>query len=270
MDLSSFKCPVCNDYTSDKLDSLRIHCQKKHNLPTKKLYALLFLPEGKEPTCACGCGETTKFLTLQKGFSEYILGHASRVHNNWGHNKIAQEKSLKKRRDEGLWSRDPWNRGKTKENDPEFAKIVERSYNSPKEVLRKSQLMKDQWTSGAITPLTGSAHSQWRGGTSALQPLVRSHLYSRWTYPKLKEGGFKCAHCGSTSDLEVHHSGERFATILHKAVELFGEPGESFQVKSQISEWVTNYHIEQNIPGTPLCIPCHDSLHVAEGCPLEV
>ena len=263
MDLSTFRCPECGEYESDKLDSLRIHCQKRHNLPSIELYKKLFL-NGKEPTCECGCGQVPRFHSLQVGYMKFIRGHASRLHNNWGHNEEARAKSLKKRRDEGLWSKDPWNRGKTKENDPEFAKIAEQAYGTKEFKENRSRYMAQQWKDGNLYPLTGSAHSQWRGGTSALQPLVRSHLYSRWTYPKLKEGGFKCARCGSTSDLEVHHSGERFATILHKAVELFGEPGESFQVKSQISEWVTDYHVEQNIPGTPLCISCHDSLHAAE------
>jgi len=264
MDLSSFNCPECGQYETTKLDSLRIHCQKKHSLPTRKLYALLFLPEGKEPTCACGCGEPTKFLTLQKGFSEYVLGHAARVNNNWGHNLVAREKSLKKRRDEGLWSRDPWNRGKTKENDPEFAKIAERAYNSKKEKIRKSSMMKSHWENGVISPLTGSAHSQWKGGTSALQPLVRSHLHSVWVYPKLKASGFRCTVCGSTDSLEVHHDGERFASILFKAVQELGEPGESFEKKHLIAEWVANYHIEKNISGVVLCDGCHDVEHGSE------
>ena len=261
MDLSTFRCPECGEYESDKLDSLRIHCQKRHNLPSIDLYKKLFL-NGKEPTCECGCGQVPRFHSLQVGYMKFIRGHASRIHNNWGHNEEAREKSLKKRRDEGLWSKDPWNRGKTKEDDIRVADIGKKIQERHGE--RYSTLMRDNRLSGVIPSLTGSAHPHWRGGTSALAPLVRSHLYSRWTFPKLKEGGFKCARCGSTSDLEVHHSGERFATILHKAVELFGEPGESFQVKSQISEWVTDYHVEQNIPGTPLCIPCHDSLHAAE------
>jgi hypothetical protein len=49
------------------LDSLRIHCQKKHDIPTIELYAALFLSDGKKPTCACVRGETPKFWTLQKG-----------------------------------------------------------------------------------------------------------------------------------------------------------------------------------------------------------
>jgi len=264
MDLSTFTCPECGQYETTKLDSLRIHCQKKHNLPTRKLYALLFLSGGKEPTCACGCGEPTNFLTLQKGFSEYVLGHAARVNNNWGHNLKALEKSLKKRRDEGLWSRDPWNRGKTKENDPEFAKIAEKACNSNKEKLRKSIKMKNQWVEGDIQPLAGSAHSQWKGGTSALQPLVRSHLHREWTYPKLKASGFKCTKCGSTKDLEVHHDGERFASILYKAILELGEPGDDFEKKSLMAEWVTDYHIEKNISGVVLCVGCHDGEHGSE------
>ena len=166
MDLLSFKCPECGQYETTKLDSLRIHCQKKHSLPTRKLYALLFLSEGKEPTCACGCGEPTKFLTLQRGYSEYVLGHSARVHNNWGHNKIAQEKSLKKRLDEGLWSRDPWNRGKTKENDPAFAKIAEKAYGSPAFREARSRNMTQNRLLKIVPNLTGSSHPNWKGGTS--------------------------------------------------------------------------------------------------------
>ncbi len=221
----------------------------------------MFLPDGKEPTCACGCGEPTNFISLQKGFSTYILGHASSVNNNWGHNKIAQEKSLKKRRDEGLWSKNPWNRGRTKESDPEFAKIAEIAYNSPVEKNRRSILMKSQWDNKTIQPMTGSSHSQWKGGTSALQPLVRSHLHRIWVYPKLREGGFKCSKCESTKDLEVHHDGERFASILYKAILELGEPGDDFEKKSLIAEWVTNYHVDNGVSGVVLCEECHDEEH---------
>lgn len=261
MDLSLFKCPECDQYETSKLDSLRIHCQKRHDMSTRQLYASLFLPEGKEPTCACGCGEPTKFLTLQKGFSEYVLGHASRVNNNWGHNKEARQKSLKKRRDEGLWNKDPWNRGKTKENDLEFAAIAEKAYGSAEFRQKRSKIMTHQWSNGILTIASGSSHSQWKGGTSALQPLVRSRLHHAWVYPKLKESGFNCTKCGSASSLEVHHNEERFASILHKAIVELGEPGDDFEKKSLIAEWVTDYHISKNISGVVLCDGCHDREH---------
>jgi hypothetical protein len=260
MDLSSFRCPEC-DYTVTKLDSLRIHAQQRHSLPTRKLYAHLFLPDGQEPTCACGCGEPTKFITLQKGFCEYVRGHASRVHNNWGHNEAARAKSLQKRRDEGLWSKNPWNRGKNKESDSEFAKIVEKAYNTETEKFRRSELMKCQWKDGIIHSLTGSSHPMWHGGTSALQPLVRSHIFNSWAYPKLKAAGFKCSACSATDELEVHHDGERFAVILYKAIQHLGEPGDSFEKKSLIAEWVSDYHSTHSVSGRVLCSSCHDAEH---------
>lgn len=264
MDPSSFKCPSCSDFETTNLNSLRIHCQKKHALSTRVLYALLFLPGGKEPTCGCGCGEPTKFITLQDGFSKYVLGHAARVNNNWGHNKDAREKSLKKRRDEGLWSKNPWNRGKTKENDEEFAKIAERAYGSKEFREARSRDMTRNRLNKTVPDLKGHSHPQWKGGTSALQPLVRSHLHRAWVYPKLKESGFKCRGCESARDLEVHHDGERFAFILQKAIQALGEPGDDFEKKSLIAEWVTDYHINNGVSGTVLCEDCHNKEHAAE------
>lgn len=264
MDLTTFKCPHCDAYEASNLDSIRIHCQKRHSLPARQLYVLLFLPDGKEPTCACGCGEQTKFISLQKGFSEYVLGHSSRVKNNWGHNKEALNKSLKKRRDEGLWNRDPWNRGKTKENDPEFAKIAEKAYGNEDFKKRRSEIMSQNRLNKTVPDLKGSAHPNWRGGTSALQPLVRSHIHNVWVYPKLKASGFRCSTCSSTSDLVVHHDQERFAAILHRAVEALGEPGESFQKKSLIAEWVANYHVDRDVSGVVLCHQCHEDVHRSE------
>jgi hypothetical protein len=51
---------------------------------------------------------------------------------------------------------------------------------------------------------------------------------------------------------------------LYKAILELGEPGDDFEKKSLMAEWVTDYHVERNIPGIPLCIPCHDSLHAVE------
>ena len=161
--------------------------------------------------------------------------------------------------DEGLWSRDPWNRGKTKESDERVANIGKKI--KEKHGERYSLLMRANRLSGILPSLTGSAHPGWKGGTSALQPLVRSHLHREWTYPKLKASGFKCDKCGSTKELEVHHDGERFANILHRAILELGEPGDDFEKKSLISEWVTDYHIEKNISGIVLCEDCHATEH---------
>lgn len=259
------KCPTCQqDFKS--YTAVSLHYRNKHGSSSDLFETMRqkYVAErlgGVVPTCECGCGKTTKYGGYEQGYSKFAPGHQARVNNNWGNNETARAKSLEKRRAEGLWSKDPWNRGKTKESDPEFARIVERAYNSPKEKARKSLKMKEQWEEQNIVPLTGSSHPQWKGGTSALQPLVRSHLYSRWTYPKLVASGFKCARCGSAADLEVHHDGERFASILHRAVETLGEPGDSFEKKALIAEWVASYHVDAQVSGAVLCEPCHEAAH---------
>lgn len=253
------KCPNCESQY-DKLISLSVHYRKVHNGTAKQLRIDLF-HEGKDPTCACGCGLPTKFMSVEKGFVEYVWGHAAKVKNNWGHNEAARSKSLKKRRDEGLWNKNPWNRGKTKENDPEFAKIAEKAYGTEKFKSDRSKTMKTSWQSGAIVPLTGPSHSQWKGGVSELGAMCRSRLYREWSFPKMAAAGFKCTACGASGNLEVHHDAERFAAILQKGIETLGEPGDDFDRKACFVDWVLWYHTTYNISGKVLCSPCHDAAH---------
>lgn len=122
-------------------------------------------------------------------------------------------------------------------------------------------IMRDNRLSDVIPTLSGSAHSQWRGGTSALGPLCRSKIYRTWAFPKLQAAGFKCSRCDITRDLEVHHDGERFAEIMHKGIETLGEPGDDWDRKECFAEWVSWYHTENDVSGKVLCSLCHDAIH---------
>jgi hypothetical protein len=141
-----FKCPKC-DYETNNLNSLRIHTAKRHALSSEELYLAVISSDGVRPTCKCGCGEPTKFITLQKGYSEFILGHAARVNNNWGHNQAAFEKSLETRRK--MWESGEikgWCAGLTKD-DPRVAAIIEKM-NTPERAKKIS------------TSLTGKSKSE--------------------------------------------------------------------------------------------------------------
>jgi hypothetical protein len=261
MDQISFKCPSCNDYTSDNLDSLRVHCQKRHRIDARSLYMSLFIPGGKEPTCACGCGGSTKFMTLQKGFSVYIRGHSARVKNNWGNNKSALEKSLETRRREGRWSRDPWNRGKNSENDADFAAICERAYRSAEFREMSSQRMKNQWKEGNLIPLRGSLHSQWKGGTSTIGSLCHgsTRLYKLWKLPALQRSGFRCERCDLSESLHVHHSEIRMSEII----QICAPDTEAITWEEQAAwvERVIDWHVEHVPPAEVLCQRCHNDEH---------
>lgn len=70
---------------------------------------------GIRPKCKCGCGEYTE-IRYDGGvhFADYIRGHHSRVHNNWGHNEQAKLHSAEtRRRQYKNGERMQWNKGKS-------------------------------------------------------------------------------------------------------------------------------------------------------------
>jgi very-short-patch-repair endonuclease len=89
--MSNFKCKICEkEYNS--INGLRSHNVQKHNINAEQTYVDYVLT-GVEPKCKCGCGLKTNFLSIEKGFVDYIRGHAARINNNWGHNPEAIKKS---------------------------------------------------------------------------------------------------------------------------------------------------------------------------------
>lgn len=254
-------CPKC-PYQTDNLNSLRVHTAKQHSLSSEDLY-LSVLADGGRPTCKCGCGQSTKFISLQKGYSEFILGHAARINNNWGHNKMAQEKSLKKRRDEGLWSRNPWNRGLTKETDERLIRAGETM--SRKNGERYSRLMSEKRNNGTIPSLRGPDHPQWRGGTSALGTMCHAdnRLYREWKLPKLQAAGFRCSRCDSSTDLHVHHDETRMAEIIHRYRDALPDEELTHDQKLWLVDQVVDHHLREQVSGTVLCEKCHELEHAS-------
>jgi len=266
--VSSHRCPdpACT-YENSNLISLSVHWRKAHKGTAEDLRVRLF-HAGVRPTCRCGCGGAVKFMGIQAGFTEWIRGHVSRVKNNWGHNDAVQARSQKTRRELFEKGATTWNSGLTKATDERVAAYGQtQSANfTPERREERGATMTRSWRTGAITPLTGSAHSQWAGGVSALQALCRSHLYSKWTYPKLVTAGFRCTTpgCPSTDELHVHHDEVRFSQVLRAVVGVLGEPGDDHEKKHAVAEAVATYHLDRNISGVVLCSACHAQEHAAE------
>lgn len=265
------QCPTCHvefkSYTA-----VSLHFRNKHgtSLEFKEIMRLKLIDEqhsGIEPKCKCGCGKTPKYYDYERGYVEYVRGHHARVKNNWGHNKEAQEKSQDVRRE--MHKRGEikiWCKGKSVA-DEDVAAMAERVktniMNNDVERTARSTRLREGRLDGTVKTLYGAEHSQWKGGTSALQPLARARLHKVWTYPKLKASNFTCQKCSKSGPgLEVHHDQERFAAILQKAIAIFGEvTDDSFEQKSSISEWVADYHIENDVSGIVLCEKCHNDEH---------
>lgn len=160
-----------------------------------------------------------------------------------------------------------WNKGLTTESDVRVA-VYGQTYSenySEESRAQKSEMMKQLWVERKIVPLRGPEHSQWAGGVSALQALVRSHIFTQWTYPKLKRDGFRCTACGSSEHLCVHHDDERFSQILRRFVgDGVNGLGMSFEEKLEVADRVLIYHLDSDVSGVTLCETCHGRAHAGE------
>jgi S-adenosylmethionine/arginine decarboxylase-like enzyme len=261
------KCPYCS-YEHENLNSLRIHNQRIHKGNALDLRIALFHASVR-PTCKCKCGGETRFLGIEKGFSDFCPGHQARVNNNWGHNKVALDKSHATNKARLASGENViWNKGLTKETSRNVAsygkKGSETILANPEELSKRSEMMSEHWKNGKIVALSGPESSQWKGGVSSVQGLARSHVFNVWTFPKLKEAKFTCQHCGTHDNLCVHHDGERFATILQKARTELGDV-DSFEKTYQYAKWVADYHVKNNVSGVVLCHECHHLEHEKAG-----
>lgn len=110
-----YKCPYCEKrFKTYEGMAKHVVKSKAHGEISSEQLLVDFKYHGIRPTCACGCGEYTSIdKNGEYSFRQYVYGHGIRVHNNWGHNKAAQEKSAETRRrqyKEG--TRVQWNKGK--------------------------------------------------------------------------------------------------------------------------------------------------------------
>lgn len=113
-----YKCLKCENVEFEKYTSLSRHMCRTHKVDTSQFYVDYYL-NGIWPLCKCGCGEKVNYSYQLKGFRELCKGHYSRIHNNWGHNPKAIEKSAETRRQQyASGERESWCKGLTKETSP--------------------------------------------------------------------------------------------------------------------------------------------------------
>lgn len=258
-----YKCKICNR-EFEKYKSLTKHVSRTHKIFIEQVHVDYKL-NGIWPTCKCGCGEKTKWSRQLKGFRQFKSGHQSRVHNNWGHNPKAINKSSETRRkqfDSG--DRTVWNDGLTKEIDNRVKNNGISTSNSFSKDRKKkyAEIMKMNRLNGIIPTLYREKSSQWKGGISEINNIARSdiRLYKEWKYPILVRDGFKCVECSNNNNLHIHHDKEKMCEIVKKHV-IDNITEMDFKLKKTISDKIVDYHIQNKVSGITLCGKCHEKYH---------
>lgn len=122
--------------------------------------------------------------------------------------------------------------------------------------------MKECRLNGTCQTLRGSDHPMWKGGISDLHPYVRSILFKKLGFFKMKKAEFACQKCESNTNLQVHHNKEKFSDILQRVINKLNKPNISlFENKSLIAKRVVEYHVKNKVSSIVLCGKCHVNEH---------
>lgn len=263
--MQSYKCTRCEKIFGN-YESLRKHVGRIHKIHSTE-FRVEFRLNGVWPVCKCGCGEKVKWSGRRKSFTDYCAGHQSRVHNNWGHNPKAIEASAETRRQQyASGERKVWCDGLTKETDFRLKLSGEKRAEkyTPEIKQEYAERMSKMRRDGTIPTLYREDSSQWKGGISTVNQMVRSdkRLYDEWKYPILVRDGFRCTQCPNTAGLHVHHDKESFSSILKKLITIEDlEKQNDFEHKKLICQKIVNYHVTNNVSGVTLCRECHGKIH---------
>lgn len=115
MENKSVICPYCGrEFKNYNGLATHVLSFKKHGEKTREELLADTFYGGKRPKCKCGCGRETEIdWNGSPHYRDYVWGHASRVHNNWGHNDKAKDKSADTRRKRFKSGEiEIWNKGK--------------------------------------------------------------------------------------------------------------------------------------------------------------
>lgn len=151
-------CHICKSSFKD-LRGLSCHRAKRHSDISEEEFATTLF--GCRPTCACGCGQHTTFVSLTKGWSQYVKGHNGFTQEA---RHLAVQQSIASRRECGSW-----NRGLTKHDDTRVAKQAK----TVSQTLRKKYELGEivPWQSGhtkdtntSIAKMSDTKVRQWASG----------------------------------------------------------------------------------------------------------
>lgn len=100
----------------------------------------------------------------------------------------------------------------------------------------------------------GENATAWKGGNRSLNATVKSGIYRRYGWHKkiYERDGCVCTECGSTKQLDAHHT-TPFAELLKSL--------SSPLVGDELIEWLISHPTLNQAEGITLCRKCHKAAH---------
>jgi very-short-patch-repair endonuclease len=99
-----FICTHC-EKQFESIEAISKHRGRIHKLNAEDTYHHYILKGQAQPTCSCGCGGKTKFISLQKGYRPFINAHNNKVPGNNNFHKNPESKIKSARTQSENWAK---------------------------------------------------------------------------------------------------------------------------------------------------------------------
>ncbi len=108
--------------------------------------------------------------------------------------------------------------------------------------------------SASRTGKFGENATAWKGGKRSLTAVVKAAIYRRhqWHRKIYERDSWRCVECGSTKQLDAHHT-TPFSKLL-KSIE-------TDLVGDALIDWLADHPLLVNAEGITLCRKCHRAAH---------
>ncbi len=102
----------------------------------------------------------------------------------------------------------------------------------------------------------GENATAWKGGSRSLNAQVKSAVYKRhnWHQKIYERDQWKCVECGSTKQLDAHHT-IPFSVLLKRLLET------TTLIGDELIDWLADHPILVEADGQTLCRCCHRLAH---------
>ena len=171
---SLINCPLCNSFSTVKINKFDQHLITVHNTTSKDLYDLI---HPNDHLCNCGCNQEVKWINYRLGYSKFLRGHNGSIYSIYDE---ATALKISQKRSNSLLGKTGWSKGLSKETDDKIAKRALATSIGRKNAFVKGEI--NIWNKG----LTKEIDNRIAKSAENLQIGYATGIYTPWAKGKSK------------------------------------------------------------------------------------